>query len=148
MLFAFVPHRSNNSPGISNVGFCLRSTRDRHIPSFRVISTLSPPPDAINLIFLFSISACFSRCLFSANATNVIKSSYLIPINIFDCYGYNSILSRGLVIIDIHSYILSVYFATKFLLKIGLLINLSSFLYTSGLTWCWSYSGLRKTEDK
>ena len=148
MLFAFVLHRSNNNPRISNVGFCLRSTRHTHIPSFGVISALRPPPDAINLIFLFSISACFSRCLFSANATNVIKSSYLIPINIFDCYGYNSILSRGLVIIDIHSYILSVYFATKFLLKIGLLINLSSFLYTSGLTWCWSYSGLRKTEDK
>lgn len=25
---------------------------------------LRPPPDAINLIFIFSISACFSRCFF------------------------------------------------------------------------------------
>lgn len=40
--------------------------------------------------------------LFSANATNVIKSSYLIPIHLFNSWRYSSILSKELVIINIH----------------------------------------------
>jgi hypothetical protein len=61
---------------------------------------------------------------FETNATNVIKYSYLIPINFFDSWGYNSILSRGLVIIYMRNYTFSVYFPTKFILKIDLLLNL------------------------
>ena len=44
-----------------------------------------------------------------------------MPISLFNSWGYNSILSRGLDITGIESYIFSIYFPTTFILKIGLM---------------------------
>jgi len=73
----------NSKPNISNIGFCLRYTRHRHIPCFDDISGLRPPPMAIRRTLFFSIFACFSKCFCSAKSTNAKKCSYSMPINRF-----------------------------------------------------------------
>jgi len=81
--FALVLETSKSKPNISNIGFCLRYTRHRHIPCFDDISGLRPPPMAIRRTLFFSIFACFSKCFVRLNLLMLKKCSYSMPINRF-----------------------------------------------------------------